>query len=176
MKKKRNFNYLKQLEAVPQNTLPDSNVMAITPTSDYTELPYQGVVPFKLFYNNICNQCFELDPPSQNIVDQKFTGAVVRNMTTEQAVAVFEVLQKAKIQRTKVALDLMSKVANDAYWNRQLELAREFLTKQQKENEVEKQEENEAEKNAISTEDKKQILKLLQQSIQDDIIEGKVVD
>ena len=97
-------------------------------------------------------------------------------MTTEVAVSVFEALQKAKIARTKVALDLMSKVANDAYWNRQLELAREFLTKQQKEEELEKVQAEELEKSNFSASEKKQILKLLQQSIQDDIIEGKVVD
>lgn len=175
MKKKRNFNYLKKMEKVP-NTLPETSIMALSPTSDVTELPYQGVVPFKMFYNNICNQCFELDQPSQNIVDQKFTGAVVRTMTTEVAVSVFEALQKAKIARTKVALDLMSKVANDAYWNRQLELAREFLTKQQKEEEIEKVQAEELEKSNFSASEKKQILKLLQQSIQDDIIEGKVID
>lgn len=159
------------------NTLPGTNIKAITPDTDYTKLPYQGVMSFNNFYNTLCNQCFANDLVAENIVKRKFTGAAVASMPTELALDVYEVLEKAKIAKTKVFLELMSKVANDAYWNRQLELQRELLSRHTGESETEKKKETIEEVSPLfSNVDKKKIIKLLQQSVQEDIIEGKIVD
>lgn len=85
---------------------------------------YQGYDDTNDFYTQAKQGCLIYDSLIANLVKRKFSMAELENMTTEQALEVFNALEKARATRSQFYLDICTKLSNDAFYNRQLELER----------------------------------------------------
>jgi hypothetical protein len=96
----------------------------ITPDTNVTQMPYQGFVSNQEYYSRMQASCFDLDSAINEIVSKKFTGNNLRNMTDEDAINAYKALEQAKLNRSKVFMDLASHMSNDEFFRKQQEIER----------------------------------------------------
>lgn len=102
----------------------DNDLRMITPDTDVTEMPYQGFISNQEYYSRMQVGCFELDNAINEIVSKRFTGHALRNMCDEDVIAAYQAMEKAKLDRSKVFIDLVNHMSNDEFFRKQQELER----------------------------------------------------
>lgn len=102
----------------------DEKLTIITPDTNVTEMPYQGFISNQEYYCRMQSSCFELDSALKEIIDKKFTGNNLRNMTDENAIEAYKAMEKAKLDRSKAFIDLVNHMSNDEFFRKQQELER----------------------------------------------------
>ena len=102
----------------------ETSLDMITPSTDVTELPYQGFINNQQYYSRMQASCFELDNAINEIVSKKFTGNNLRNMTDEDAINAYKAMEQAKANRAKLFIDLANHMSNDEFFKKQQEIDR----------------------------------------------------
>ena len=102
----------------------DESLTMITPDTDVTTMPYQGFISNQEYYSRMQSSCFELDNAINEIVAKKFTGNNIRNMTDEDAIKAYEALEKSKMNRSKVFLELATRMSDNDFFKKQQEIDR----------------------------------------------------
>ena len=154
----------------------------ITPETDVTNMPYQGFISNQEYYTRMQSSCFELDSAISEIVSKKFTGNNIRNMTDEDAIKAYKALEKSKMDRSKMFLDLATRMSDNDFFRKQQEIDR--LKAYHKNNiidaqvvvdkEDEPQKTPEEEKLAqVERNKQQQVLKLLQMAVMDKLENNK---
>ena len=114
---KRTVNEIQRLEE-------NETLNLITPDTDVSQLPYQGFISNQEYYFRMQSSCFDLDSALKEIIDKKFTGNNLRNMTDEDAINAYKVLEQAKLNRSKLFMDFVTHMSNDEFFRKQQEIER----------------------------------------------------
>lgn len=122
---KRTVNEIQRLEE-------NETLNLITPDTDVSQLPYQGFISNQEYYFRMQSSCFDLDNALKEIIDKKFTGNNLRNMTDEDAINAYKVLEQAKLNRSKLFMDFVTHMSNDEFFRKQQEIERLRLYSQNK--------------------------------------------
>lgn len=122
---KRTVNEIQRLEE-------NETLNLITPDTDVSQLPYQGFISNQEYYFRMQSSCFDLDSALKEIIDKKFTGNNLRNMTDEDAINAYKVLEQAKLNRSKLFMDFVTHMSNDEFFRKQQEIERLRLYSQNK--------------------------------------------
>lgn len=145
----------------------------LEPETDVTKMPYQGFASNYDYYLRAQASCFELDSAINEIVSKKFLGNNLRNMTDEAAIEAYKALEQAKLNRSKVYLDIAKLMSDDMFFRKQQEIERmklwgqnviipaEDTTTTTSETDPEKTEEIKV----IKREQQQQVLRLLQEAV-----------
>lgn len=115
----KKINRLKSLKPLFEE---NKDLPVITPDTDVTQLPYQGFMSNQDYYCRLQASCFDLDSSINEIVQKRFTGNSLRNMSDQDAIECFKALENAKAVRTKQYIDLSTHLADDAFFRKQQEL------------------------------------------------------
>lgn len=144
----------------------------ITPDTDVSQLPYQGFISNQEYYFRMQSSCFDLDNALKEIIDKKFTGNNLRNMTDEDAINAYKVLEQAKLNRSKLFMDFVTHMSNDEFFRKQQEIERLRLYSQNKndgeiiQGEVVSSSDEEPKKiSEVDREKQQHIIRLLQEAV-----------
>lgn len=118
--KRTSINHIDSIEPIESN----ESLTMITPDSNPNNLPYQGYLSQQEYFFRMQNSCFELDNALKEIVDKKFTGNNLRNMSNEDAINAFVAMDTAKSNRTKQFIDLANHMADNDFFKKMAEIER----------------------------------------------------
>lgn len=94
----------------------------LSPDKNPSEMPYQGFIGNQEYYYRMQSSCFEFDNIIKDLVEKKFSGNSIRNMTDENAIKAFEALENAKHNRTKQYIDLANHLSDDVFYRKMIQL------------------------------------------------------
>lgn len=120
-RKRTIVNKVDSIQPINQET---NELTMITPDTNPTEMPYQGYITNQDFYNRMQSSCFDLDKAMSEIIEKRFTGNALRNMSDENAIEAFKAMDNAKNSRTKQFLDLANHMSNNDFFKKMAEIER----------------------------------------------------
>ena len=175
------INKINSIEPVVQNRETGELTM-ITPDKNPTEMPYQGYMSNQEYYHRMQSSCFDLDSALKEIIEKKFTGNNLRNMSDEDAIAAYSAMETAKANRTKQFIDLATHMADNDFFKKMAEIERlrtygsnkiiDYQTVQENPTETDGVENKETIKE-IDREKEQHVIKLLQLAVMKKLEEHK---